>query len=72
MEKMTFAHGVLSRIVALLCLLSAGVPQMMGQKHYVPHVHVGAHAGVSMSRVSFYPKIKQQNLQGATFGLSFR
>lgn len=57
--------------LALVALMLCG-DMAYAQRHYVPHVHVGAHAGMSMSRVSFYPKIKQMNLQGMQFGLSFR
>lgn len=42
------------------------------QRHYIPHVHVGVHGGVSLSRQSFYPSIKEGMLSGAQFGLSFR
>lgn len=42
------------------------------QRHYVPHVHVGFHAGVSMARQSFYPSIKESSLNGSIFGVSFR
>lgn len=63
--------GVMRALVAIVMMFTAfGVA--MGQRHYVPHVHVGVHGGMSMSRVSFYPKIKQMNLQGMQFGLSFR
>ncbi len=55
-----------------LVLMAACSGEMVAQRHYVPHVHVGAHAGMSMSNVSFYPKTKQQLLQGMQFGLSFR
>lgn len=56
----------------LLLILPGCAIEMQAQRHYVPHIHVGVHGGVSMSRVSFYPKIEQSNLQGMQFGFSFR
>lgn len=47
-------------------------PKAVAQRHYVPHVHVGFHAGMSMSRQSFYPSIKESSLNGYNFGVSFR
>ena len=60
------------RFVVAVCVAVAAFGTANAQRHYVPHVHVGAHAGMSMSRVSFYPKTKQMNLPGMQFGLSFR
>jgi len=57
--------------IAVVMALVMALP-LEAQRHYVPHVHVGVHGGMSMSRVSFYPKIKQSNLQGMQFGVSFR
>lgn len=42
------------------------------QTHYVPHVWVGGHAGVTLSEMSFSPSVKQSMVQGVTAGLSFR
>lgn len=56
--------------VALTVLFAAS--EASAQRHYVPHVHVGAHGGVSLSNVSFYPHIKEQLLPGMQFGVAFR
>ena len=64
--------GWVVRFVVAVCVAVAAFGTANAQRHYVPHVHVGAHAGMSMSRVSFYPKTKQMNLPGMQFGLSFR
>jgi opacity protein-like surface antigen len=64
--------GWVVRFVVAVCVAVAAFGTANAQCHYVPHVHVGAHAGMSMSRVSFYPKTKQMNLPGMQFGLSFR
>jgi len=58
-------------ILLLLCVVCC-VPFASAQRHYVPHVHIGAHAGATLSNVSFYPKTKETFLQGAVMGLSFR
>lgn len=62
----------LKKIFLLLVCVAVGVSATMAQRHYVPHVHVGVHGGMSMSGVSFYPKTKESLLQGMQFGLSFR
>lgn len=62
-------RGLRAMLLPIVACVAFGA---MAQRHYVPHVHVGAHAGMSMSRVSFYPKTKQMNLPGMQFGLSFR
>lgn len=70
-NRLTGKAGLLRMaLLVVMAVFAAGAA--VGQRHYVPHVHVGAHAGMSMSRVSFYPKTKQMNLQGMQFGLSFR
>lgn len=63
----------IKRILPLLVFLSTLMaPRMSAQRHYVPHVHVGIHGGVSMANQSFYPSIKESLLTGAQFGFSFR
>lgn len=42
------------------------------QTHYIPHVWVGGHAGITMSEMSFSPSVRQSMVQGMTAGLSFR
>ncbi|MDE5980156.1 MAG: PorT family protein [Muribaculaceae bacterium] len=59
-------------LLPLLMLLAIPAIPMSAQRHYIPHVHVGVHGGVSMSRQSFYPSIKEGMLNGLQFGLSFR
>ncbi len=53
---------------ALFCAALSAV----AQRHYIPHVHVGVHGGVSLARQSFYPSIKEKMLGGMNFGFSFR
>lgn len=57
-------------IVAMALMLSGLA--CVAQRHYQPHVHVGVHGGMSMSRQSFFPSVKETYLNGAIFGLSFR
>ncbi|MDE7153067.1 MAG: PorT family protein [Muribaculaceae bacterium] len=54
-------------IFSLFTLLSA-----FSQTHYVSHVHVGVHAGVSLAEMSFSPSVKQSFSQGLTGGVSIR
>ena len=42
------------------------------QKHYIPHIHVGVHGGMSLSQQSFSPSIKQGFHQGFIGGVSVR
>lgn len=53
-------------LVAAFCFTASA------QRHYVPHVHVGAHGGASLSTVSFFPSVKDKMLQGCQFGVAFR
>ena len=62
----------LRKIFLAFALLTAWLIPASAQRHYVPHVHVGAHAGVSLSQVSFFPSVKESMLTGMQFGLSFR
>lgn len=59
-------------LLPLLILLAIPAIPLSAQRHYIPHVHVGVHGGVSMSRQSFYPSIKENMLNGLQFGFSFR
>ena len=62
----------LSRVAVSVLMLIAGTAVAVAQRHYIPHVHVGVHGGVSMSRQSFYPSIKESMLNGINMGFSFR
>lgn len=62
----------MKKIIIVLLIALAVVPAVRAQRHYVPHVHIGAHAGMTLSQVSFYPKSKESMLGGATMGVSFR
>jgi len=57
--------------LTLLAVMCAG-NHALAQRHYKPHVHVGVHGGMSMSRTSFYPSVKEQMLNGFHAGVSFR
>lgn len=61
-----------SRLVALAFFLAVVHVHAIGQRHYVPHIHVGVHGGMSLSNVSFYPHIQEKMLQGMQMGVSFR
>lgn len=53
---------------AILTIIS--VCAMQAEEHYVAHIAVGAHAGMSMSKVTFSPSVPQKFGQGATAGVS--
>lgn len=54
-------------LAALVCLGSA-----QAETHYKPHISVGGRAGVSLSRMSFSPGVKQGWLPGTSGAVSFR
>lgn len=56
----------------LLLMLLPWVSLLNGQTHYESHVHVGGHAGVTMSEMSFSPSVKQKFTQGLTMGVAVR
>ncbi len=64
--------GIGARLQMLVFAWLLACLSVSAQKHYMAHVHVGAHGGVSLSNVSFYPHIKEQLLPGMQMGVSFR
>lgn len=55
-------------LFAVLCLAYLAP----AQTHYESHVHVGGHAGITMSEMSFAPSVKQKFTQGITAGVTIR
>ncbi len=55
-------------MTAIVCVWMAS----QAQTHYLSHVHVGGHAGITMSSMSFYPSVKQEMIRGMAAGVSFR
>lgn len=70
--KLSRPIPTLLRTVAVLLLIVPAAFPASAQRHYLPHVHVGAHAGASLSQQSFYPSVKESMLPGMMFGFSFR
>lgn len=64
--------GFVLRLIAVCVAAVAAWLPAAAQRHYVPHVHVGVHGGVSLSKQSFFPSVKESMLQGMNFGFSFR
>lgn len=58
-------RGLILSIVISMCGLS------YAQTHYVPHITVGGHAGMTMSNVTFSPGVEQKFAMGYMFGASF-
>ena len=67
---MKIPHLIYIAVATMLCV--CGAFDAAAQRHYKPHVHVGVHGGMSMSRTSFYPSVKEQMLNGFQAGVSFR
>ena len=59
------------RIILLFTAILA-VMAAKAQTHYIPHVWIGGHAGITMSEMSFSPSVKQSMTQGVTAGVSFK
>ncbi len=61
----------MKKILIILFIIISPIV-VTAQKHYVPHVHVGFHGGMAMSKMSFSPTVEQKWLNGLTAGVSFR
>lgn len=59
------------RIILLFTAILA-FTSAKAQTHYIPHVWIGGHAGITMSEMSFSPSVKQSMTQGMTAGVSFK
>lgn len=59
-------------LVAAVCVTVFGLPSLKAETHYKPHISVGAHAGVGISRMSFSPSVPQSWLVGPQFGGQIR
>lgn len=64
--------SVMGRRALIFLVFAAVWTGALAQTHYLSHVHVGGHAGVTLSSMSFYPSVKQEMIQGLTAGVSFR
>lgn len=56
----------------LLLLLCAVGLVAAAQTHYVPHVSVGAHAGMTLSQMDWSPSVKQKMVSGMAAGVAFK
>lgn len=56
-----------------MCAFAAGVfaitPAAKAETHYKPHISVGAHGGMTLSRMSFSPSVPQGWASGMTMGV---
>lgn len=62
----------MKRILFFLAALASVTFAVKSQTHYVPHIWVGAHGGMTLSNISFSPSVKQSFVEGFTGGISFR
>lgn len=58
-------------ILAVVAIACSAVVSLKAQTLYVPHVHVGGHAGAVLSQLTFNPTVKETMHQGLTMGASF-
>ncbi len=62
------------RCVRMILMLSAVVVSCLtapAETHYKPHISIGAKGGVTYSKMSFYPNVKQSMLPGMIMGVTF-
>ncbi len=62
----------MKKTLFFILMILVTVQLAVAQTHYESHVHVGFHAGRSMSQISFTPSVKQKMYQGITMGVSAR
>ena len=64
-------NKILSTLTA--CTIVAGTlmsaPTASAETHYKPHVAIGGHAGMTLSRMSFSPSVPQGWASGVTMGV---
>ncbi len=60
------------RLVGAVILSALSITHASGETHYEPHIWLGAHAGATMSRMSFSPSISQNWLMGSEGAFTFR
>lgn len=61
------------RTLIMACVtLLATAQSATAETHYKPHISVGGRAGVSLSRMSFTPGVKQSWLMGTAGAITFR
>lgn len=64
---------VCSRLLLCLALLLAGgIGTLRAETHYKPRISLGARGGVSMSRISLSPSVRQNWLMGTAGSVTFR
>lgn len=61
----------LRRIMLLLSAIVISWPIVIAETHYKPHISVGAKGGMTYSKMSFYPSVKQSMLPGMIIGATF-
>ncbi len=60
------------RLLAVMAMSSAIAAPTLAETHYRPHVYVGAHGGVALSRMSFSPSVPQAWNMGTLIGAHIR
>lgn len=75
MVSSAYKHRIFCRLrglAALLCLLLWAVLPARAETHYKPKMSVGGRAGVSLSRISLQPSVRQGWLLGSAGSVTFR
>jgi len=65
-------RNLMKKFLCVLCLLPLTCTPLFAETHYKPHISVGGRAGISMSKMSFSPGVKQGWLMGTAGVVSFR
>ena len=68
--KNHFFKSTLGLILIIMMSFTSFV--VRGETHYRPHISIGAHGGMNMSRLSFSPEVPQSWYMGPTFGVQAR
>lgn len=63
--------GIFHIILLFASCLTISMPAR-AETHYRPHISIGAHGGMAMSRISFSPEVPQGWYMGPTFGVQAR
>lgn len=62
----------MKRLITGIFLLVVSAVIARGETHYKPHIFVGAHGGMTLSRADFNPSVPQKWSNGFTGGLSVK
>lgn len=62
---------MINRLLVTICAVVSVLSSANAETHYKPHISVGAKGGMTYSKMSFYPSVKQSMLPGMIVGATF-